>query len=304
MNEMDYNILLGDAIELFATIEDGSIDCIITDPPYEVISGGSNENPGVNRPSGILSKNDGKIFEHNNLDIEAWIGECYRVLKDDTHIYIMTNFLNLEHYMKAIREAGFDIHNLLVWEKNTATPNRWYMKNAEYIIFARKGNAKPINDCGCKTVLQCNAVSKRIHPTEKPIELLKIFITNSSRPGDVILDPFGGSMSTARAALLTGRRAISFEMDETYYELGRESILNIREEDIEIIEPAPLRLTENQQMIYNYLLEHPTQDYTAQELSEALRLPVKTCSGCITPLLHANLIIKTSDKSPFRIKIK
>ena len=133
---MNYNILLGDALSLFKDIEDETIDCIITDPPYETISGGSNDNAGVNRPGGILSKNDGKIFEHNDLDIRDWIGECYRVLKQNTHIYIMTNFLNLEKYLYSIREAGFDIHNLLVWEKNTATPNRWYMKNAEYIIFS------------------------------------------------------------------------------------------------------------------------------------------------------------------------
>lgn len=301
---MNYNIMLGDAIELLSTLEDESIDCIITDPPYEVISGGSNENPNVNRPGGILSKNDGKIFEHNNIGITEWIGECYRVLRQDTHIYIMTNFLNLEDYLRAIRDVGFDIHNLLVWEKNTATPNRWYMKNAEYIIFARKGNAKPINYCGSKTVMQFNSVSKRIHPTEKPLDLLKVLITNSSNPGDIILDPFGGSMSTARAAILTGRIPISFELDPNYYELGLKSIQDINPEDIEIVEVAPPRLTESQMLIYNFLKANPNQDYTALEISEALDLPVKTCAGCITPLFNAGLVEKTNNKSPFKIKFK
>lgn len=301
---MNYNILLGDALTLFKDIEDETIDCIVTDPPYETISGGSNENAGVNRPGGILSKNDGKIFEHNDLDIEAWIGECYRVLKQNTHIYIMTNFLNLEKYLHSVREAGFDIHNLLIWEKNTVTPNRWYMKNAEYIIFGRKGEAKPINDCGSKTILSFNNVSKRIHPTEKPIDLLKLLITNSTKPDEVVLDPFGGSMSTVRAALLTGRKAIAFELDENYYETGLKSVENIQEEDIEVIVPSAPRLTDNQQKIYEFLQQNPEQDFSAQEIGEFLNIPIKTCSGCLTPLMHADLIVKTNNKSPFRVKIK
>lgn len=301
---MNYNILLGDALTLFKDIEDETIDCIVTDPPYETISGGSNENAGVNRPGGILSKNDGKIFEHNDLDIGDWIGECYRVLKQNTHIYIMTNFLNLEKYLHSVREAGFDIHNLLIWEKNTVTPNRWYMKNAEYIIFGRKGEAKPINDCGSKTILSFNNVSKRIHPTEKPIDLLKLLITNSTKPGETVLDPFGGSMSTVRAALLTGRKAIAFELDDNYYEAGLKSVESIQEEDVEVIVPPAPRLTDNQQKIYEFLRQNPEQDFSAQEIGEFLNIPIKTCSGCLTPLMHADLIVKTNNKSPFRVKIK
>ena len=110
-----------------AELPDTSIDCIITDPPYPTISGGHggvNSASDANRPSGMLSKNDGKIFAENDLDISQWIGECYRVLKPDTHIYVMTNFLNLQHYMEEMEKAGFVLHNLLIWEKNNATPNR------------------------------------------------------------------------------------------------------------------------------------------------------------------------------------
>lgn len=247
---------------MFQTIEDETIDCIITDPPYEVISGGTPDNPYVNRPTGILSKNDGKIFDYNNIDISNWIGECFRVLKNNTHIYIMTNFLNLEHYMAEIRKAGFDIHNLLIWKKNNATPNRWYMKNCEYIIFARKGAAKPINDCGSKTVLEINNVRDKIHPTEKPIELLEILIKNSSNPNDVILDPFGGSMSTALAAIKTGRQAISFEIDEKYYALGKERLDNFDPSAIIIEEKKVKPLTPNQETILEVLKKNPDKDFS------------------------------------------
>lgn len=183
----------------------------------------------------MLSKNDGKIFTYNDLKISNWIKECYRVLKNETHIYIMTNFLNLEEYMQEIRNAGFELHNLLIWEKNNATPNRWYMKNCEYIIFARKGAAKPINNCGTKTVLQIKNVKNKIHPTEKPTELLRIFIENSTNENQIILDPFGGSMSTALAALQTNRRCISFEIDKDYYTIGLERINNFNPDTDQII---------------------------------------------------------------------
>lgn len=302
--EKQYNVFLGNAMSLFNSIEDNSIDCIITDPPYEVISGGAQENEHVSRPTGILAKNDGKIFSFNDIDISVWIPECYRVLKESTHIYIMTNFMNLEHYLTEIRKVGFEIHNLLIWEKNNATPNRWYMKNCEYIIFARKGAAKPINDCGSKTVLQFKNVKDRIHPTEKPIDLLELLITNSTLPGDTILDPFGGSFSTALAAIKTGRKAISFEIDENFFSLGKERLDTFNPDNIEIITPKVKPLTPNQQTILKILQENPDKDYSGVELSTITGLSARTCSGCITPLCSSNYAEKTNTTSPFRIRLK
>lgn len=299
-----YQLFLGNAINLFQQIEDETIDCIVTDPPYETISGGTPDNDCVSRPTGILAKNDGKIFEHNDIDIAVWIKECYRVLKPSTHIYIMTNFLNLEHYLSEIRKAGFDIHNLLIWEKNNATPNRWYMKNCEYIIFARKGAAKPIFNCGTKTVLQYKNVKDRLHPTEKPLDLLECLITNSTLPDEIILDPFGGSFSTALAAVKSGRRAISFEIDEKYFNMGKARLDNFDPSKIERVVPKVKPLTNNQKIILKILKEHPERDFTGAELSEITGLTSRTCSGCITPLCSVGLAEKTNSSSPFRIRLK
>lgn len=301
--DKNYEIYQGDALKLFKQIDNESIDCIITDPPYEVISGGAQENPDVQRPSGILKKNDGKIFEENDIDISLWIGECYRVLKNNTHIYIMTNFLNLRHYMDEIEKAGFNIHNLLVWEKNNATPNRWYMKNCEYIIFARKGAAKPINNCGTKTVINIKNVVNRIHPTEKPVELLRILISNSSEEDDLILDPFGGSMSTVYAALSCKRKAISFELSEEYFKLGKERLENFNENEINPIEKKIKPLTPNQLTILKVLEDNPDRDFSGKELAEITGLTARTCSGCITPLCSAKKAKKTNNTSPYRIQL-
>lgn len=275
-------------------------------PPYQVIGGGSggkDSSSQVNRPSGMLSKNDGKIFNYNNIKISDWIYECYRVLKQNTHIYVMTNFLNLQPYMAEMQKAGFELHNLLIWEKNNATPNRWYMKNCEYIIFGRKGAAKSINNCGTKTVMRFSNVKDKIHPTEKPIELLKTLIENSTNPNDIVLDPFGGSFSTALACLMTGRKIISYEIDSEYYAKGRERLENFNPDDV-VITSKVFIPSENQEKILEVLRAQPNKDFSGIELAELTGLSARTCSGCFTPLFSSGLIEKINNKSPYRVKIK
>ena len=298
-------ILCGDALSLFKDIPNEVIDCIITDPPYPTISGGHGGEDSASasaRPSGILSKNDGKIFDNNNIDIKNWIPECYRVLKPQSHIYIMTNFLNLEYYMSEIRKVGFDIHNLLIWEKNNATPNRWYMKNCEYIIFARKGDAFPINFCGTKTVLQIDNVKNKTHPTEKPVPLMEIFVNNSTQQDQIVLDPFAGTGSTLLAALKNGRKYLGFEIDEQYYDIALERLNNFDINSVQIIETKK-PLTDNQNIILKILQDNPTKDFSGAELAQLTGLSARTCSGCITPLCNAKVAQKTNNSSPFRIKL-
>lgn len=226
-NSIKAILMHDDAIEVLKRLESESFDLIITDPPYRTISGGHDETKS-NVPSGMLAKNDGKIFKYNNIKFSDYIGELYRVLKNNSQAYFFTNFLNLQELMIELQKVGFKLHNLLVWEKDNATPNRWYMKNCEYVIFARKGKAKAINNKGCKTVQQFkNIIGNKIHETEKPLDLLQNYILNSSQPDDWILDPFGGSGSTMAAALTTNRKCFSCEIDEKYIPRIRERISNI-----------------------------------------------------------------------------
>lgn len=218
----------GDCLEIMKDIPDKSIDLIVTDPPYRTISGGNNTPKWLSGyGNSVLYKNDGKIFKHNDINHKEWLKETYRVLKDNSHIYIMTNLLNLFTLKNIAEEVGFKIHNLLVWEKNTCNANRWYMKNCEYILFMRKGKAKSINNASSKTVHKFNnIVGTKKHPTEKPIELMELYISNSSKEGNIVLDPFMGSGSTGVACLNTGRNFIGIELDENYFEIAKNRIEN------------------------------------------------------------------------------
>lgn len=203
-------------------IPDGSIDLVVTDPPYKTITGGDCNGKNSERPKGMLSGNR-KLFKNQNMKISDWIPEVFRVLKNGSHCYIFTNSLNLKEMLDESDKTGFKLHNLLVWEKNNCTPSQYYMKNCEYILFLRKGKAKWINNIGeSKTVHKFNnIIGNKNHPTEKPVDLLKFYINNSSSLEDTVLDPFMGAGSTGVACIETNRKFIGIEIDDSYFEIAK-----------------------------------------------------------------------------------
>ena len=206
-------------------LEDESIDLIITDPPYKTITGGDSDGINSKRPKGMLDGNR-KLFKYQKLEIKSWMSELYRVLKNGSHCYIFTNALNMKEMLNESEKAGFKLHNILVWEKNNCTPSQYYMKNCEYILFLRKGKAKYINEIGnSKTVHKFNnIIGKKLHPCEKPIDILKMYINNSSNQNDVVLDPFMGSGSTLVACKELNRNYIGYEIDKQYFDIAQKRI--------------------------------------------------------------------------------
>ena len=212
----------GDCLDLLARMEEGCIDLLVTDPPYKTISGGDSGN----RPKGMLSGNRKLCKHQSDIEIHDWMPLVFKVLKEESHAYIFTNSLNLKEMLDESEKAGFQLHNILVWEKNNCTPSQFYMKNCEYVLFLRKGKAKWINNIGAsKTVHQFNNIlGKKTHPCEKPVDLLKFYIENSSKDGDIVLDPFMGTGSCGEACVQTGRRFLGIEKDETYFNLAKERL--------------------------------------------------------------------------------
>jgi len=201
------------------------VDAIIIDPPYKVISGWNKTPKWISLYwTSVLHKNDWKIFDHNNIKIQDWIWRVYKLLKQDSHCYIMTNNINLEEYLREIRLAWFWFHNLILWRKNTKNANRWYMKEVEYIIFCRKWKAKSINNCWDWQVLEHINPRNKTHPTEKPVTLLEQLIWNSSNKWQTILDPFMWSGSCGVACKNLDRNFIWIELKETYFNIAKDRI--------------------------------------------------------------------------------
>ena len=168
----------------------------------------------------------GRVFNHNDIDVSEYAGEFYRILKEQTHCYVMTNHVNLHKMLTAFQNAGFKFTKCLIWDKGNKIMGQYYMSQFEYILFFRKGKGKKINNCGTSDILSIpnkktkGVDGKNLHDTEKPVELMKILIENSSNVGDLVFDPFTGIGTTAIACINNNRNFIGYELDKDYYDIS------------------------------------------------------------------------------------
>lgn len=223
----DLDLQQGDCLELFKQIPNESVDLIVTDCPYRVVSGGRTSDIAK---GGIFDQYDagfqnGKIFLDNDICFDQWLPEAFRVLKQGSHCYVMINGRNLAGLQNDANWCGFYFQNLLAWDKGNKTPNRYYMQQLEFVLLLRKGPARSINNMGTSNLFSIkNPVGNKVHPTEKPVELMEIFVSNSSNEGDLVLDMFMGSGSTGVACVNTGRRFIGMEINEEYFNIASSRI--------------------------------------------------------------------------------
>jgi site-specific DNA-methyltransferase (adenine-specific) len=236
-------LIHGDCLIEMQNIPDKSIDAIVTDCPYKIVSGGCTKKPFKGEMSGIMTHRrtekrtdwvddvrSGKMFKHNNLEFSDWLPQLYRVAKENSHTYIMINSRNLSNLEVEARKVGFKFQNLLIWDKGNVTPNKWYMQGFECILMLKKGAAKNINNLGTSNIIRVqNIIGKKVHPTEKPHALMEILIGNSTKENQIILDPFMGSGSTGVAAQNLNRSFIGIEMDDKYFEIAEKRINNAKQ---------------------------------------------------------------------------
>jgi site-specific DNA-methyltransferase (adenine-specific) len=205
-------------------IPDESVDLICTDPPYKVTQRGGSGTMSGYWATDITRK--GKIFAHNDIDIEEYLPEFYRILKSDAHCYIMCNNYNLPHFFDVINKSQFHFVKLLVWDKQSKICGRYYMGQIEHIFMLRKGKDKPINNCSQSDLLSFSNFNREkdkdgnnLHDSMKPIPLMQCLIENSTQDGELVLDPFIGSGTTALACIRSKRHYLGCEIDPKYYEV-------------------------------------------------------------------------------------
>ena len=226
------NIYLADCYEAIKDIPDKSVDLIVTDPPYKI------ENTNAGRKSefakSIQGMNDELESEELNVDIGIKIlPEFLRICKKP-NIYIWCNCKQIPTYLDFFvtkNECDFDI---LIWNKTNALPLFYnkYLTDKEYCLYFRKGRyCNPKDYEHAKTVFNepINARDKKLflHPTIKPLKIIKTLIENSSKPNDIIFDPFLGSGTTAIAAQETGRQYIGFENNPKWFKIAQDRINGI-----------------------------------------------------------------------------
>lgn len=219
-----------DCMNIFKHLPDNSIDLIVSDVPYPTTPRGCAGNSG-----GMLQKDinkKGKVFENNSIDCTTYAPEMFRVLKDGSHCYIMTNHVNLLRMLNVFTQNGFHFIKSLIWKKDNKIMGKAYMSQFEYILFFRKGKFVKVNDCGISDVLEVpnrkikGEDGNNLHDTEKPVELMEILVKQSSKEGDWVMDPFLGIGATAIACKKNNRNFIGIEIDEKYANIAKERLNN------------------------------------------------------------------------------
>jgi site-specific DNA-methyltransferase (adenine-specific) len=206
-----------DCMDLLSEIGSTSIDLVLTDPPY-----------GMSFQSGARKIKHKKIEGDDGLDwLPDWVSEINRVTKDDAHLYIWCSWHKVDVF-KIELEKYFKIKNLLVWAKNgggMGDLNGGYGGCHELCFFINKG--KHLNGSRDTDVIdKAYRTGNDYHPTQKPINLMEYLIEKSSQVGDLVLDCFSGSGTTAIACNNTKRNFIGSEIDKEFYDISVKRINN------------------------------------------------------------------------------
>lgn len=230
LEQIRNKIIHADSIDILKQLPDKCIDLVLTDPPYELnLRGGVGMGAFCGRK---LIKTKHIDFIAHGFDYATYFNEFIRICKK-VNLYIFCSNKQITKIMNWFESKGY-IVNLLVWHKTNAVPlvNKKYLSNAEYIICVRE-NGTTFNNLSVAESTKVFSFpypfsKNRFHPTQKPLELIKILIRRKSNKNDLILDPFLGSGTTAVAAYELGRNFIGVEKEEKFCKAANERLENIR----------------------------------------------------------------------------
>lgn len=247
------SIIQGDCIEELKKLPAKSVDLVFADPPYNLQLGGDLLRPDNSKVDAVDDHWDQfESFAAYDKFTREWLAECRRVLKDDGALWVIGSYHNIFRVGVALQDLGFWLLNDIVWRKANPMPNfkgTRFTNAHETLIWAAKGRGsrkytfnydamKMANDevqmrsdwsfplCTGEERLK-DETGAKAHPTQKPEALLHRVILASTKPGDVILDPFFGTGTTGAAAKRLGRHYIGLEQDEKYVKLAKERISKV-----------------------------------------------------------------------------
>jgi len=243
----NYEIIHGDCLEemdkLIAENPNGLFDMIFADPPYFL------SNDGISCQSGkMVSVNKGKWDKSKGPELNhefnrEWLSRCQKLLKPNGTIWISGTHHVIYSVGFALQQLGYKILNDIIWEKPNPPPNlacRYFTHSTEIVLWAAKSEkskhyydyplmketngGKQMKNVWRFTAPGAQEKTHGKHPTQKPIALLQRLILASTKPGDLIMDPFSGSGTTGVAAILNDRKYVGIERDIEYVNLSKKRI--------------------------------------------------------------------------------
>src|SRR3954453_7315921 len=248
-----HKIVVGDCVAEMARLEPGSIDLVFADPPYNLQLQGDLKRPDDSKVDAVDDDWD-KFASFSAYDdfTRAWLIAARRVMKPAATIWVIGSYHNIFRVGAMLQDLGFWVLNDVMWRKVNPMPNfrgRRFTNAHETLIWAARDQAakgytfnyealkagnEDVQVRSDWTLPLCTGEErlkgrdgKKLHPTQKPEALLARVILSSSRPGDLILDPFSGTGTTGATAKRLGRRFIGIERDAAYAAAARERISGV-----------------------------------------------------------------------------
>lgn len=211
-----------DCLEGLKMLPDNSVDLIVTDPPYGI---GYKSNHGSKEYKKRVQNTDWDI----SFDFSNFFDEFYRVLKNDSYMYVWGRFENYE----TMKKLG--MCRVLIWDKDhcgMGDLTDWGI-GYELVYVFKKGKPKLIGGRtnGVFKIQHIGFFDKTLHPTQKPVKVIKHLLNKSSKDNDIVLDGFMGSGTTAVACKQLNRRFIGFELEQKYVDICNKRLAqgNIKE---------------------------------------------------------------------------
>jgi len=259
-------VMLGDAMRIMRMLPAASVHCIFADPPYNLQLRGELRRPDDSLVDGVDEDWDRFTdFAAYDAFTREWLTECRRLLRKDGTLWVIGSYHNIFRVGALLQELGFWILNDVVWRKSNPMPNfrgRRFTNAHETLIWAARGQEsryrfnyhamKALNDdvqmrsdwfiplCTGAERLR-NDHGLKLHPTQKPEALLHRVLVASTGVGDIVLDPFLGTGTTAAVAKRLGRHFIGIEMETAYVKVARQRIDSIPEptaDEVLLITPS------------------------------------------------------------------
>ncbi len=258
-------IIQGDCVAALERLPAASVDLVFADPPYNLQLSGALTRPNQSEVDAVDDAWD-KFASFTAYDdfTRAWLLACRRVLKPNGTLWVIGSYHNIFRVGATLQDLGFWILNDVIWRKTNPMPNfrgRRFQNAHETLIWAsRDPDAKAYifnydalkagNDdlqvrsdwlfpiCTGSERLK-DASGRKAHPTQKPEALLHRILTATTRPGDVVLDPFFGSGTTGAVARRLGRHFVGVERESDYIAVAEARIAAVEAAPASAVEPTP-----------------------------------------------------------------
>ena len=246
--------ILGDSLIELKKFKDHSVDMVFCDPPYNLQLSKTLYRPDATKVSGVNDAWD-KFNNFQDYDIftKKWLSEIKRVLKPDGCLWVIGSYHNIYRIGYILQNLNFWILNDIIWRKTNPMPNfkgTRFTNAHETLIWAANSKfskytfnyqtMKQLNDnkqmrsddwliniCSGKERLK-DAKNQKLHNTQKPEELLLRVILSSTKPGDIVLDPFFGTGTTGVVCKKLGRKFIGIEKNSDYIKEAKKRILKVK----------------------------------------------------------------------------